>query len=80
MGGRLFTQDTSYIHTYDVITLADIFVGFHEQVWLSNCPSKFKPYRMYIDDTFLLFRSPSHLQLFLTFLNNQNQSIEFTCE
>ena len=63
-------------------TLADIFMGFHEQVWLNNCPSEFKPvfYRRYVDDTFLLFRSPSHVQLFLTYLNSQHQSIEFTCE
>ena len=55
-------------------TLADIFMGFHEQVWLNNCPSEFKPvfYRRYVDDTFLLFRFPSHIQLFLTYLNSQH--------
>ena len=63
-------------------TLADIFMGFHEQVWLNNCPNEFKPvfYRRYVDDTFLLFRSPSHVQLFLTYLNSQDQSIEFSSE
>ena len=59
-------------------TLADICMGFHEEVWLNICPSEFKPvfYRRYVDDTFLLFRSPSHVQLFLTYLNSQHQSID----
>ena len=58
----------------------DIFVCFHEKVWLNICPSEFKSvfYRRYVDDTFLLFRFPSHIQLFLTNLNSQHQSIEFT--
>ena len=62
--------------------LAEIYMGFHEQVWLNNCPSEFKPdfYRRYVDNTFLLFRSPCRKQIFLTYLNNQHQFIEFTCE
>ena len=40
-------------------TLANVFLCYHEKVWLQNCPSEFKPaiYRRYVDDTFLLFRS-----------------------
>ena len=38
-------------------TLANVFLCYHEKIWLQNCPSEFKPvnYRRYVDDTFLLF-------------------------
>ena len=41
---------------------ADIFLSFHEDMWLSNCPIEFKPifYRLYVDDTFILFSNKSH--------------------
>ena len=34
-------------------TLANIFLCFHEQIWLDNCPVEFKPviYRRFVDDT-----------------------------
>ena len=50
---------------------ANIFMSFHEKSWLHHCPSSFKPllYRRYVDDCFLLFRSPDHLLLFLFYLN-----------
>ena len=40
-------------------SLANVFLCYHEQIWLQNCPSEFKPVicRRYVDDTFLLFRS-----------------------
>ena len=39
-------------------TFAKIFLSYHEQILLKNCPCEFKPaiYRRYVDDTFLLFR------------------------
>ena len=45
-----------------------------------NCPIDFKPvlYRRYVDDTFLLFNSRDHVQLFLTYLNSQHPNINFT--
>ena len=35
-------------------TLANIFLCFHEQIWLDNCPFEFKPviYSRFVDDTF----------------------------
>ena len=38
-------------------TLANAFLSYHEQTWLENCPSEFKPvlYRRYVDDIFVLF-------------------------
>ena len=47
-----------------------------------NCPLHFKPklYRRYVDDTFLLFSDPSHIPLFLNYLNSQHTNISFTYE
>jgi len=61
---------------------ANAFLCYHEKNWLHNCPSEFKPlfYKRYIDDTFLLFKHPSHVQLFLSYLNDQHHNIKFTCE
>lgn len=63
-------------------TLADIFLCFHEQNWLANCPIEFKPvlYKRYVDDTFTLFRSPDHITLFKNYINSQHSSIKFTCD
>ena len=62
--------------------LADIFLGYHEQIWFNNCPSEFKPvyFKRYVDDTFLLFRSSTHINLFLNYLNSQHAAICFTCD
>jgi len=61
---------------------ANAFLCHHEKSWLDNCPPEFKPlhYRRYIDDTFLLFKHPSHINLFLDYLNAKHPSIKFTCE
>ena len=63
-------------------SLAEVFMGYNESVWLDNCPLAFKPvlYKRYVDDTFMLFRSKSHIQLFLNYLNNQHSLIKFTHE
>jgi len=63
-------------------TFANIFLCFHEKVWLSECPLSFKPvfYRRYVDDTFVLFRDRTHVQLFLDYLNSKHRSIKFTSE
>ena len=63
-------------------TFANLFLCFHENSWLQNCSLQFKPklYRRYVDDTLLLFSDPSHIPLFLTYLNSQHPNINFTCE
>ena len=63
-------------------TFANIFMCFHETNWLRDCPSSFKPifYRRYIDDTFLLFKSETHVKPFLDFLNSKHPNIRFTYE
>ena len=49
-------------------TLANIFMCHFETLWINSCPAQFKPvvYKRYIDDTFILFRNPTHSQLFST--------------
>ena len=63
-------------------TLANSFLCFHEQIWLNECPDEFKPayYRRYVDDIFILFRSPDHLEKFKNYLNSKHRNIRFTCE
>ena len=63
-------------------TLANVFLYYHEKIWLQNCPSEFKPviYRRYVDDTFLLFRSKHHIEKFRNYLNRQHKNIKFTSE
>ena len=62
--------------------LANIFLCFHEEKWLRDCPIHFKPklYRRYIDDTFLIFKDISHVELFLNYLNSKHPNIQFTKE
>ena len=63
-------------------TLANIFLCHHEQIWINNCPNDFKPiyYRRYVDDTFTIFHSPTHVSKFLHYLNSQHPNIKFTSE
>ena len=63
-------------------TLAMAFMCFMEEKWLSNCPLDFKPqfYRRYVDDTFLIFKSSTHVHLFLEYINSQHPNIKFTCD
>ena len=63
-------------------TFANIFLCYHENVWLNECPLVFKPimYKRYVDDTFLLFKQPEHASSFLTYLNNKHPNITFTYE
>jgi len=63
-------------------TFANIFMCYYENIWLQDCPVNFKPlfYRRYVDDTFLLFRQEGHAKLFLEYLNQKHQNINFTME
>ena len=63
-------------------TLANAFLCYYEKIWLDECPANFKPiiYKRYVDDTFLLFEDPSHVDQFLDFLNNKHINIKFTKE
>ena len=63
-------------------TFANIFLNYHEQIWLKNCPHEFKPviYKRYADDTFLLFRSKDHIEKFQCYLNSLHPNINFKPE
>ena len=52
-------------------TVANTFLVHFEKNWLQNCPSDFKPhyYQWYVNDIFVLFTSPKHLEAFRNFLN-----------
>ena len=54
-------------------SLANAFLGDYEEIWLNDCPDQFKPvyYKTYVDDIFVLFRSPHHLEKFNEYLNTK---------
>ena len=58
------------------------FLTHYEQIWLNDCPDEFKPvyYKRYVDDLFVLFRSPHHLEKFNEYLNTKHANIKFTSE
>ena len=63
-------------------TFANIFMCDFERKHISSCPSDFKPifYKRYVDDTFILFRDPSHAPIFLNYINSKHCNIKFTME
>ena len=63
-------------------TFANAFLCFHEQICLNECTDEFKPvhYGRYLDDIFVLFRSPVHLEKFQNYLNSKHRNIRLTCE
>ena len=63
-------------------SLANTFLAYYEQIWLNDCPNEFKPvyYKRYVDDIFVLFQSPHHLEKFNKYLNTKHANIKFTNE
>ena len=47
-------------------TLANAFTVYFEKNWSHNSPPGFKPhyYQQYVDDIFVLFTLPEHLEAF----------------
>ena len=86
----LFIFDGDYYYQTDGVamgsplgpTLANLFMSHHEQIWLQNCPSEFKPkfYRRYVDDIFILVEKIEHIDLFKEYLNSKHNNINFTSE
>ena len=64
------------------LTLAELVMGHYETIRPKNCPLEFKPvlYKRNVDNSFVLFKSASHIELFLSPLNSQHSSIKFTHE
>lgn len=63
-------------------TLANLFLAYHEEKWLNDCPVQFKPklFRRYVDDIFLLFDKRDQVKKFLRYLNTRHKNIKFTYE
>ena len=63
-------------------SLANAFLAHYEQIWLNDCPDEFKPvyFKRYVDEIFVLFRSPQHLEKFNEYLNTKHANIKFTNE
>ena len=63
-------------------TFVNAFLCFHQQIWLNECTDEFETvyYRRYIDDMFVLFRSPVYPKKFKYYLNSKYRNITFTCE
>ena len=63
-------------------TFANAFLCHHEEKWLNNCPSEYRPlyFRRYVDDCFIIFQHQSHVNKFLDYLNGQHPKIKFTKE
>ena len=64
------------------LTLANAFLVHFKENWLQNCPSDFKPhyYWWYVNDIFVLFISPKHLEAFRNLLNSRHANMSFTIE
>ena len=62
------------------LTLANVFLCFHKQIWLNECADEFKPayHRRYVDDIFDLFSSPDYLGKFKSYLNSKHRKISST--
>ena len=63
-------------------TLANAFLVYFENDWLSNCSSDFKPhyYRRYVDNIFVSFTSAEHLEAFRNFLDGRHANMSFIIE
>ena len=61
---------------------ANIFMGYHEQLWIHDCPAAFKPkfiYR-YIDDYIIAFSHKEQADAFYDYVNSKHDNISFTRE
>ena len=58
--------------------IANIFLSHFETQCLAECPTNFKPkiYRLYLDDTFYIFRSKHKANIFY-FINSRHAKFTF---
>ena len=63
-------------------TLVTAFLYTLKRIGYQNCLSDFKHYyyRRYVDDIFVLFTSPKHIEAFWNFLNGRPANMSFTIE
>ena len=70
----MFKQINVVAMRYPLVpTLANAFLWSHEQIWLNEYPGDLKLvyYRKYIDDIFVWFCSPDHLEKYKNYLNSK---------
>ena len=58
--------------------LPNIFVGYHEEHLLKDCPNDLKPvyYKRYVDNIFVLFNKPEHAQSFLEWISKKHENMK----
>ena len=58
---------------------ANVFLSFHEQIWLNDCPLKIKAvyYIRYVDHMFVLFRLSDDLEKVTNYFNTKHKNIRF---
>jgi hypothetical protein len=63
-------------------TLANVFLCYHEQQWLDNCPAGYKPsyYKRFVDDICILLPNAECLDSFKNYMNQQHSNMNFTSE
>ena len=63
-------------------TLANIFLCYHKDIWLTECLTEIKPtvYRRYVDVISCLFNDKSQIDKFATFLNSRHINMSFSKE
>ena len=63
-------------------SLANAFLAHHEKNWLDSYFLEYRVsyYRRYVDDIFVLFKSPDHLKRFQSYLNSCHVNMSFTIE
>ena len=61
---------------------ANIFLCYHETMWLKNCPKSFKPvyHKRYVDDMFVLFEKPEQVLRFDNYMKKRQKHIKFSFE
>ena len=83
----LFIFDGEYYYQTDGVamgsplgpTLANLFMSYHEQIWLRDCPDEFKPkyYRRYVDNIFIQTPQNSLEHQFASGKKKSGQKITF---
>ena len=58
--------------------LPNIFVGYHKEHLLKDCPNDLKPvyYKRYVDNIFVLFNKPEHAQSFLEWISKKHENMK----
>ena len=59
-------------------TFSNIFLCYHQTLWLKNCLKSFKPvyYERYVDDIFVLFQKLEQVLRFVNYVNKRHKVIK----